>query len=134
MSRLSVLGGTLLLGVALGATTTLYAQQQGIKRTPLQKIVLTDVAGKEAVMGIAEIAPGIAAGRHTHAGFELGYVLEGGSVLEVEGEPARTISAGESYAIPAGKIHDAKNAGPGPTKVLAIYIVDQGKPLATPAP
>ena len=134
MKRLALFTATLLLGAALGATTTLYAQQEGIKRTPLQKIVLTDVSGKDAIMGIAEIAPGIAAGRHTHAGFELGYVLEGSSVLEVEGEAPRTIKAGEAYAIPAGKVHDARNSGSGPTKVLAVYIVDQGKPLATPAP
>lgn len=134
MTRLPLFAGTLLLGMALGGTTVLYAQQQGIKRTPLQKVVLTDVSGKEAVMGIAEIAPGVAAGRHTHPGFEIGYVLEGSSVLEIDGEAPRTINAGDSYSIPAGKAHDAKNTGTGPARVLAIYIVDQGKPLAAPVP
>ena len=44
------------------------------------------------------------------------------------------VKAGESYQIPAGEIHDAKAAGDKPLKVLAIYIVDKAKPLATPAP
>jgi len=40
----------------------------------------------------------------------------------------------ESYAIPAGKVHDAKGVGDKPVKVLATYLVEKGKPLATPAP
>ena len=134
MRSLSVFVLALGLGTVLGTTTTLYAQQQGIKRTPLQKVVLTDVSGKEAVMGIAEIPPGVAAGRHTHPGFEIGYVLDGVGVLEIEGEQPVTIKAGDSYAIPAGKAHDAKSVGTVPARVLAVYIVDTGKPLASPAP
>jgi hypothetical protein len=36
--------------------------------------------------------------------------------------------------IPAGVVHDAKVVGDKPSKVLATYIVEKGKPLATPAP
>ena len=36
--------------------------------------------------------------------------------------------------IPAGRIHDAKTVGDQPTKVLATYVVEKGKPLASPAP
>jgi mannose-6-phosphate isomerase-like protein (cupin superfamily) len=35
--------------------------------------------------------------------------------------------------IPAGKVHDAKNTGSGPAKVLATYVVEKGKPVSTPA-
>ena len=126
----------LVLGIAIGSigTGALQAQQSGIKRTPLQKVTLSDVPGKEAVMGIAEVAPGVAAGRHSHPGYEMGYALEGSSTLEIEGEAPIVLSAGTAYAIPAGKVHDVKNTGSVPAKVLAIYIVDQGKPLAAPAP
>ena len=123
---------------ALAATTLLVAlagsaQAPGIKRTLLQKF---DIVGdnREAVQAIAEIAPGVAAGRHTHFGPEFGYVLEGSSLLEVDGEAPRTLKAGDSYLIPAGKIHDAKGVGDKPVKVLATYLVEKGKPLATPAP
>ena len=123
-------------GVALGLTgaEVLHAQQEGIKRTPLQRAELTDIPGREAIMGIAEIAPGVAAGRHTHFGFEIGYMLEGTATLEIDGQPPIALKAGDSYQIPAGKPHDAKNTGSGPAKVLAIYIVEKGKPLATPSP
>ena len=84
-------------------------------------------------MAVAEIPPGMAAGRHTHPGPETSYVVEGSASLEIEGETPRLVKAGDSFAIPAGKIHDAKVVGDKPVKVLATYIVEKGKPLASPA-
>lgn len=120
----------LLAGAFFAATTTL-AQAPGIKRTLLQRI---DIGNNlELVMGIAEIAPGGAVGRHTHLGIETGYALAGTSSLEVEGEAPRLLKAGDSYVIGAGKVHDAKVVGDAPARVLAVYVVEKGKPLATPA-
>ena len=79
-----------------------------------------------------EFAPGVAAGKHTHPGEELGYVLEGALVLEIEGQPPVTLKAGDVFFVPAGVVHDGKNVGSGPAKVLATYIVERGKPVATP--
>jgi quercetin dioxygenase-like cupin family protein len=107
------------------------AQQPGFKRTPLQKQELT-AHGREAVQVIAEFAPGVAAGKHTHPGEELGYVLEGSLQLEIQGKPPVTLKAGDSFFVPAGVVHDGKNVGKGPLKVLATYIVEKGKPVASP--
>jgi quercetin dioxygenase-like cupin family protein len=60
-------------------------------------------------------------------------VLEGELELVIDGKPTVMVKAGESYQIPAGVVHDAK-AGDKPFKVLAIYVVDKSKPLASPAP
>ena len=79
-----------------------------------------------------EFAPGVAARRHTHPGEELGYVLEGTLVLEVEGQPPVTLKAGDVFFVPAGVVHDGRNVGSGPAKVLATYIVERGKPVAMP--
>ena len=103
-----------------------------IKRTPLQKFDVPDTR-YETVIGIAEIVPNANIGRHTHFGVESGYVLEGELVLLVDGQPPRTLKAGESYQIPAGAVHDGKS-GPQGGKVIATYVVEKGKPLATPAP
>lgn len=102
----------------------------GIKRTPLQKVEFPE--GYTTVTGLAEIAAGASSGRHTHPGIETGYVLEGNTVLSIDGQPELILKAGESYQIPAGAVHDAKADG-GPVKVLGIYVVERGKPLATPA-
>ena len=115
-------------GLAASATS---AQAPGIKRTLLQRIDLGN--GMEVVLGLAEIAPGGSVGRHTHFGIETGYALAGQSSLEVEGEAPRLLNPGDSYAIASGKVHDAKVVGDAPAKVLAVYVVEKGKPLATPA-
>jgi quercetin dioxygenase-like cupin family protein len=107
-------------------------QTQTIKRTPLQKF---DVPGTnyETVIGIAEIAPNVNIGRHTHPGPESGYMLEGEMTLLVDGEPPLPVKAGQSYKVPPGATHDAKT-GPAGAKVIATYVVEKGKPLASPAP
>jgi quercetin dioxygenase-like cupin family protein len=120
---------TLGLAALLFAGATL-AQAPGIKRTMLQRIDIGN--GMEVILGIAEIAPGGSVGRHTHFGIETGYTLAGQASLEVEGEAPRLMNPGDSYAIPAGKVHDAKVVGDVPAKVLAVYVVEKGKPLATP--
>jgi quercetin dioxygenase-like cupin family protein len=119
------------LVAALG-TAAAFAQQSGIKRTPLQKIEFPD--GYVTITAIAEIAPGGSAGRHTHPGIETGYILEGESDLIVEGQPARHLKAGDSYTIPAGVVHDGKAHPEKGMKFIGVYVVDKTKPLLSPAP
>lgn len=124
----------IVLGLAVATFTfagIAIAQQSGIKRTPLQK--LDYPAGYNTVTAIAEIPAGGAAGRHTHPGVETGYVLEGEAELLIEGQPPIKLKAGDSYQIPEGVPHDAK-VGDKPAKVLGVYIVKAGEPLAKPAP
>ncbi len=130
MTNATRIAATLGLAAVLAAGAT-AAQAPGIKRTLLQRIDIGN--NMEVILGIAEIAPGGAVGRHTHFGVETGYALAGQSSLEVEGEPPKLLNAGDSYVIPAGKVHDAKVVGDAPAKVLAVYVVEKGKPLATPA-
>lgn len=120
-----------IIALALAAMMTAAAAQDGIKRTPLQKVDFPE--GFTTVTGLAEIQPGVSAGRHTHPGIETGYVLEGETVLSIDGQGDVTMKAGDSYVIPAGVPHDAKAVGEKPVKVLGIYVIERGKPLASPA-
>jgi quercetin dioxygenase-like cupin family protein len=117
--------------VAFAGAGIALAQQSGIKRTPLQKLDFP--AGYTTVTAIAEVPAGGAAGRHTHPGMETGYVLEGELELVIDGQSPMKIKAGESYQIPEGAVHDAKAADKS-FKVLGVYIVKAGEPLAKPAP
>jgi quercetin dioxygenase-like cupin family protein len=92
------------------------------------------VPGREAVVARVEVAPGGKAGRHTHPGDEISYVLEGESLLLVDGQPPRRVKAGETFIIPAGVVHDAHNDTAKPVKLVGVYVVEKGKPLASPAP
>ncbi len=107
------------------------AQTTGFSRVVLQKHDLS-LPGREAVSARGEFQPGGSIGKHTHPGEEVGYVLEGQVVMEIEGKPALTLKAGDAFFIPAGVVHAARNAGKVPAKVLATYVVEKGKPLATP--
>ena len=122
------------IGLALAAAASvLYAQASGLTRTLLLKADVS-VPGREAVVARVEVAPGAKAGRHTHPGDEISYVLEGEAQLLIDGQPARTVKAGETFVIPAGVVHDAHNTSAAPTKLVGVYVVEKGKPLASPAP
>ena len=131
--RVFVLVLALLGAAAIGAglERVALAQQPGIKRTILLRTDEPGAPTYEAVMGVAEIAPGASAGRHRHPGIEIGYILEGSVTLEHEGQPAKALEAGDSFKNDPG-VHDAKNTGRVPVKILAIYLVEKGKPLAEP--
>ena len=66
-------------------------------------------AASTAVTGKAEIPAGLYAGPHTHPDDEVGYVLEGTVTIELDGTE-KTLKAGEAFAIPAGKLHNAIQA------------------------
>ena len=108
----------------------LNAQTATFKRTVLQKGDLS-VPGREAVQVRAEFEPGAAVGRHTHPGEEIGYILSGTLELDVAGKPPVTLKAGDHFMIPKGVVHDGKNVGSDNAVVLATYIIEKGKPIAT---
>ena len=116
-----VVASSLALHVAL-------SQQQGIKRTDLQRHDLS-VPGREVVQVRVDLAPGVSFPKHTHPGEEIIYVLEGSLEYQVEGKEPVTLKAGDVLFIPAGKIHAAKNVGSGNGSELATYVVEKGKPL-----
>ncbi|WP_454739187.1 cupin domain-containing protein [Cupriavidus necator] len=120
------------VALALAAAGAL-AQSSGLTRKVVGRADVS-VPGREAVVARVEVAPGAYAGRHTHPGDEISYVMEGEAQLLIDGQPPRTIKAGESFVVPAGIVHDAHNASGAPTKLLGVYVVEKGKPLASPAP
>jgi len=130
---------TIALGVAAGLAAgiwgvrTLSAQQPaGFKRVELQRHDL-GAPGREAILARGEFNPAAAVPRHSHPGEEVGYVLEGEVTVEVDGKPPMMLKAGDVFFVPAGQVHAAKNGGKVTAKVLSTYIVEKGKPLATPA-
>jgi quercetin dioxygenase-like cupin family protein len=129
--RIKISRHILIVCAVIAAAGAAVAQQSGIKRTPLQKIEFPD--GYVTVSGLAELPPGGSIGRHTHPGIETGYLLEGEAVMSIDGEPDKHLKAGDSYVIPAGVAHDAKVHGDKGAKVMAVWVVDKTKPLATPA-
>ncbi|MDC8759977.1 cupin domain-containing protein [Janthinobacterium fluminis] len=119
-----------LLLCAAGAVAT--AQSGAIKRTVIERADVS-VPHREAVVARVELAPGGVAGRHTHPGDEISYVLEGEGELLIDGAAPRPLKAGDAFVVPAGTVHDAKNTGAATLRVVGVYVVEKGKPLGSPA-
>jgi quercetin dioxygenase-like cupin family protein len=124
--------------ITFGMVLSLDAQPQPspvqpspIKRTILQR---ADVPGTnlEIIYATVEIAPGFKAGRHNHPGVVIGHVAEGDFWLHVDGQSERVLHAGESVALADRAIHN-EGATDKPVKLNAVYVVEKGKPLASPA-
>jgi quercetin dioxygenase-like cupin family protein len=103
---------------------------QGVKRTILQKM---DVPGTnlETIVAVVEIAANFKAGRHTHPGDVTGYVTQGEFFMAFDGQPQKVLKPGESILVPNGTVHD-EGTGEKPAKLIAVYVVEKGKPIASP--
>ena len=138
LNKTAVVAGVMLaagVGVGIAVDRTAFAQQPqpAIKRTILQRADEPGAPNYEAVMAIAEIPPGMSSGRHKHPGIELAYILDGSMTVEHDGSPTITVKAGDAVMNKA-EIHNAKNTGTKPVKILAVYLVEKGKPMAETVP
>jgi|SRR5215813_5730665 len=120
----SLLGATIIVPAA--------AQAQGITRQIMQTTEFP--AGYTTVTGIATIAAGSCAGPHFHPGLETSYMLEGEIILKIDGKTDQKFKAGESLQVPIAAKHDACTAGNAPARVLIVYVIERGKPIASLAP
>jgi quercetin dioxygenase-like cupin family protein len=92
------------------------------------------VPGYVTVVVEVTIDPGTLVGRHTHPGIESGYVVAGVIELPIEGQPTRTLKAGEAFQVPAATPHAGAKNGDAKAVIVSTYVVEKGKPLASPAP
>jgi quercetin dioxygenase-like cupin family protein len=106
-------------------------QPSPVKRTPIGKVEVPGT-NQEVLTAVVEIAAGFKAGRHTHPGTVQVYMLEGEFWLALDGQPEKTYSAGQSFEVPNGAIHNEGAIGDKPVKFVGVYVVEKGKPLVQP--
>ena len=105
-------------------------QPPGITRTDLQQHDLS-APGREVIQNRVEVSPEAPLFKHFHPGEEIIYVLEGTLEYQIEGDPPKTVKAGEALMVPAEAVHAVRNVGDGDAAELATYVVEKGKPLIT---
>ena len=120
------------IALFLLAGTAWVSAQESFVRAPLQKSEYP--AGYETHIMLVTSAPGAFLPRHTHPGVEMSYVVEGELTVTIEGKADLVVKAGSSFSVPPGVAHGAKNTALIPTKVLATFVIERGKPVASPAP
>ena len=126
MSKVLAISSITVLAISASA----IAQQTGIKRTVIRTFDYPP--GYTTITGIVELAPNTCSGRHTHPGIDSGYVMEGDFVLKIDGKPEQTFKVGDSYQTLPQEPHDACSVSGN--KLLDTWVMEKGKPLASPAP
>ena len=101
-----------------------------ITRTIMEKFDVPNGAYETVVM-VVEMAPHVNSGLHTHPGFDAAYLLSGSLTVLERGQSDKPIQPGKSGAFPRARCMRSRPET-RPQKVLAIYVVEKGKPLATP--
>lgn len=105
------------------------AQQTPLQRSELQKLALPpDLVG---FMDLVTIAANGVVPPFVHPGVQLGYVLEGDLVLEVEGRPPLELKPGTSFKIPANAAYSFENRGAQAARLID-FVVEKDAPGLAP--
>lgn len=82
----------------------------------------------EIVSVIGTIEPGGRTARHQHPVPVYVYVLDGALEVQTEGRDVRHYGAGEAFLESIDRWHQAFNNGSVPTRILVVFIGEEGKP------
>lgn len=125
-----VLAGSALPTASKGAGAA--SAPAAITRKTLQTV---DVPGSsyQVIEAQVEIPAHTHVPKHTHPGTVVGYVLSGDYSIQLDGQQPKPVAPGESFVVPSGMIHE-ELAGSHAARVLAVFTVEKGKPLSSPAP
>jgi len=135
MFKNSIKGVIMVLVVAMFSSLALLlvtpaAQQPTVTRKILVKED-SAIPGYEEDLVAVEIPAGGREGRHTHPGSVMIYVQEGTLTFDYEGKPTATYNPGDTLYVEPDKIHEGRNNGNRPVKVLATFLVKKGLPMTT---
>jgi quercetin dioxygenase-like cupin family protein len=87
-------------------------------------------SGKAEITGaVMEIAPGQETGWHMHPVPVLAMVLEGELEVQLRNGAVKQVKAGEAFVEVVNTLHNGRNLGAGPCKLVAFYTGTTGQKL-----
>jgi quercetin dioxygenase-like cupin family protein len=117
---------------ALLMLTAVPAEAADVKE--LFAIDLPDYPGKEGRMIEVSYPPGVQDVVHRHDAHAFVYVLEGQIIMELKGQPAVTLKAGQTFYEGPADVHlvgrNASNTEPA--RFVVVLLKDKGAPILTP--
>jgi quercetin dioxygenase-like cupin family protein len=125
---------------AMNIAGSAQAQTPAAATIPLLTQPLADLPGREVRITLLDRGPGNSSAPHHHPGHHtFGYVVEGTYEFGVNGQPPRTLKAGDTFYEPPGAVHSmSRNPSPDkPLKIVVFMVADQKNPSTvneTPAP
>jgi quercetin dioxygenase-like cupin family protein len=128
------LAALLVLQGAAGAEEARSSAKPEAVVAPLLSKDLAGLPGKEAVMLTVEYPPGGSSSAHRHDANVFVYVLAGTLRMQVDGAPAVTLKAGETFYESPTDVHrvSANASDTEPVKFLVLMLKDKGKPATRP--
>ena len=102
---------------------------------PLMAKDLTGIPNKEGTMLTVQYLPGGASLPHRHDAHVFVYVLEGSVKMQVDGQPAVTLTAGQTFYENPTDVHrvSANASTTQPAKILVFMVKDKDKAATRPA-
>jgi quercetin dioxygenase-like cupin family protein len=86
--------------------------------------------GQAEISGmVIEIAPGAETGWHAHPVPSFGMMLEGTLEVTLKDGKKKRLSAGEGLVEVVDTLHNGRNVGKGPVRLVVFYAGAVGKPL-----
>jgi quercetin dioxygenase-like cupin family protein len=141
---LAVASSAILAGLLTGALAQapgtglapVVPQTPGFKSQPILVGPITGIEDRELVLISVSLEPGASSPVHWHPGDCYATVIEGTVDVRVEGKETRRLSAGDVQATPAKPLHQFRNVGDKPARLLTTLVVEKGKPrtVAVPKP
>jgi quercetin dioxygenase-like cupin family protein len=118
------------------AVLALLALPAAAQTPPLFEKSLPDMPGKEVTLVEVVLPPGGSSPAHRHNAHVVVYVLEGSIIMQVQGQPAQTLTVGQTYYEKPADIHTVgRNASStAPARFLAFFIKTKGAPRTVPVP
>ena len=91
-------------------------------------------SGEAKVVSVfIEVAPGAETGWHVHSAPTLGYVLAGHLEVKLKNGRSKYVGPGDAFAEVVGTLHNGRNVGDEPLRLIVFHASAAGMPLTTMA-
>jgi quercetin dioxygenase-like cupin family protein len=113
----------------VSSSMALQTAQAGAQQLMAQPLL--DLPGREVRMTLLDRAPGASSPPHRHPGHHtFGYVIEGSYEFGINGEPPRTLTAGDTFYEPPSALHSTSRnpSADQQLKIVVFMVADQKNP------